>query len=517
MKSEPSVGSHLWMSSPRGHRLAALTSSLPVECRSSSLGEEGLFATAACEADTVILSDVPLCWLPEVRENTFACAACGAFIGSNAQRLAALDPRQPSALLTLPVLDDDDASDPAKMNIALPKSCGASCPRRTLPSPDLAVTAGEQGWDQVQLASQLVAHTVAAHAACDRADGNEESPSWRAALDAMASPPWDEVCRASRGGSSDASAGASDEDDDPLLPRKTLPALVAALRESGLPHSSITAVVPCRGKARATGEELWGRALATIARNAIWVQIPSPLVFYLARLGEGLDEGDARCSSVLPQLAGVIERIADHRRKRAKPRRGEEGGQRKRLRRNIEEEALESEEEEEEEEEGEDDDEEDENDDAENEDGEDEDSEEEEEDGDEEEESDGEEELRFDWGVPAANAKVSGSRNSTESRRLRFSSSLFPAHKGTALFPLISKVNHSCRPNCYLLWTSCSVASLVASVDIRPGDELQISYLGEKAECFSAARRRRWLRENYGFECRCEECAAAMAAAAASR
>ena len=47
---------------------------------------------------------------------------------------------------------------------------------------------------------------------------------------------------------------------------------------------------------------------------------------------------------------------------------------------------------------------------------------------------------------------------------------------------------------------------LVAREDIAAGTELTIDYLGEKAASFSVARRRRWLRAQYGFDCRCEAC-----------
>ena len=91
-------------------------------------------------------------------------------------------------------------------------------------------------------------------------------------------------------------------------------------------------------------------------------------------------------------------------------------------------------------------------------------------------------------------------------KTLSFSSSLFPAHKGTALYPLQSKVNHSCSPNCFLLWNRDSTVQLVAMEEIPKGTELTINYLGDKSDAYSGARRRRWLRENYGFDCACVAC-----------
>ena len=62
-------------------------------------------------------------------------------------------------------------------------------------------------------------------------------------------------------------------------------------------------------------------------------------------------------------------------------------------------------------------------------------------------------------------------------RTVSFSTEIFPPLRGTALYPLISKVNHSCAPNCMLLWSRDCTARLVVTTPLSPGDELTIDYL----------------------------------------
>ena len=333
-------------------------------------------------------------------------------------------------------------------------------------------TKDRSGWDQVQLAAQLVAHLVNSYT--EIIDSKALSSAWRSALDALYSPTWAEVC--------------CDDDDDPKLAEKTLPAVVIALRAAGLRKASIDAILPTSGSGRARGLKLWSRCLGAIARNCIWVQIPSPLVFYLNSFGEALEDEaapqHAECKASLKRIAPIIERLnaAQADGKRAREEGGDdEGPPRKRLRGDVaeEEEDAEDEEDDDSEEEGEEEESDDES-------------------SDESEESDGEEEVQFEWAVPIG----AGATTKT----LSFSSSLFPAHKGTALYPLQSKVNHSCSPNCFLLWNRDSTVQLVAMEEIPKGTELTINYLGDKSDAYSGARRRRWLRENYGFDCACVAC-----------
>ena len=75
------------MPAGRQARLAALTGSYPVTVRATRDCGDGLFATAACEADTLLISDVPLAWLPSSKQRLPTCAGCGACLGSAGAQL----------------------------------------------------------------------------------------------------------------------------------------------------------------------------------------------------------------------------------------------------------------------------------------------------------------------------------------------------------------------------------------------------------------------------------------------
>ncbi|KAH7459541.1 Histone-lysine N-methyltransferase ATXR2 [Phytophthora ramorum] len=78
----------------------------------------------------------------------------------------------------------------------------------------------------------------------------------------------------------------------------------------------------------------------------------------------------------------------------------------------------------------------------------------------------------------------------------------FVGVEGTALFSGICTMNHSCDPNCTVLYTKDGAAHVFAVQDITEGEELCISYIDvdqevdERAEC---------LRE-YQFACHCTRC-----------
>jgi hypothetical protein len=392
--------------------------------------------------------------------------------------------------LCLPNLDDDKSTPPPKNKRRRTSACccGAECPRAPPehpPSLDGLVDGQGDNIEQVQLAAQLLARLVRL------ASRSSASPlsagGWTAVMDALASPRWEEVCEASES-----------SEDDAELPSSTIRSVRLALENSArLGKREICALLGPEKLATAANDEgtlLWSRALGTVARNALFVQIPNPVVFYLAEFDQGLHRGDARCESVVRGLASCIERIAARRAKE-----GEAGGA---VRRGLREAADVRSEEDEGREDDDDDDEEDgsgsgDEDDDDDDDDDDRSSDDESSD---EEESDPEEEVHFSWSVPAE------AGSGVAPRQLEFSSSLFEAHKGCALYALICKVNHSCAPNAFVLWTRDSCARLVAREDIAAGTELTIDYLGEKAASFSVARRRRWLRAQYGFDCRCEAC-----------
>lgn len=73
---------------------------------------------------------------------------------------------------------------------------------------------------------------------------------------------------------------------------------------------------------------------------------------------------------------------------------------------------------------------------------------------------------------------------------------------GRALFPAtVSLLNHSCRPNCALVFEAGPVAKLVALADVLPGQELTISYID--AERMSEQERYRRLQLHHAFSCSC--------------
>ena len=76
---------------------------------------------------------------------------------------------------------------------------------------------------------------------------------------------------------------------------------------------------------------------------------------------------------------------------------------------------------------------------------------------------------------------------------------------GGALFAFLSKLNHSCRPNCVVLASASLSATLRSIRAIGEGEELTISYLGETVNS-SVDERRQELYERYGFMCACESC-----------
>ncbi|KAG5478071.1 hypothetical protein LSCM4_05470 [Leishmania orientalis] len=88
---------------------------------------------------------------------------------------------------------------------------------------------------------------------------------------------------------------------------------------------------------------------------------------------------------------------------------------------------------------------------------------------------------------------------------------------GVALYDIAAKLNHSCVPNvCFQPTMGPVAASVVALRSIEVGEQLFTSYIrvedfGEQTSA-AAARRRCYLKDHYGFECRCPVCVFAEAA-----
>ncbi|TDH66293.1 hypothetical protein CCR75_007357 [Bremia lactucae] len=78
----------------------------------------------------------------------------------------------------------------------------------------------------------------------------------------------------------------------------------------------------------------------------------------------------------------------------------------------------------------------------------------------------------------------------------------FVGVEGTALFSGICTMNHSCDPNCTVLYTKDGAAHVFAVQDISEGEELCISYIDVDQ---NVNERQACLRE-YLFVCRCSRC-----------
>ena len=76
----------------------------------------------------------------------------------------------------------------------------------------------------------------------------------------------------------------------------------------------------------------------------------------------------------------------------------------------------------------------------------------------------------------------------------------------SAVYPKISCVNHSCMHNAEVQWFDEShEGTLVATRDIRKGEEIFISYIPDHVQADTVHARRASLRD-YGFECDCQKC-----------
>ncbi|KAK9480613.1 hypothetical protein V1514DRAFT_324933 [Lipomyces japonicus] len=80
-------------------------------------------------------------------------------------------------------------------------------------------------------------------------------------------------------------------------------------------------------------------------------------------------------------------------------------------------------------------------------------------------------------------------------------SSLFDS-VGIMLDLLLARINHSCQPNCVLVFDG-SVFSVVAMANINDGDEITISYIDNTQ---NKRYRKRELKKRYFFDCVCEKC-----------
>lgn len=224
---------------------------------------------------------------------------------------------------------------------------------------------------------------------------------------------------------------------------------------------------------RVTGAVLaWSRAqfstlLGLLAMNAVEVKVPHPLVFQLSELAQSDSPADRlRLAGLAPLLEQLAQRHAAERaRSEEQHASGESEG--------------EGEGEAEGETEGEDASE-----------------------GEGEEwsgsSSDGDE--SFDLALPCAGA-------GGQARELLLPSAALPPSRGVALYPHVALLNHSCAPNCEVVWAhpSSALASVVTTRGIEAGEELSISYVDVR---LGTRERRGALERRYGFRCDCGRCAA---------
>lgn len=76
------------------------------------------------------------------------------------------------------------------------------------------------------------------------------------------------------------------------------------------------------------------------------------------------------------------------------------------------------------------------------------------------------------------------------------------SHIGTAVYPDVALINHSCLPNVIVTYNGTS-AEIRAVQNMKPGDELFISYIDL---LYPTDDRNSMLRDSYYFTCECQEC-----------
>uniref|UniRef100_A0A3Q1HYZ6 [histone H3]-lysine(4) N-trimethyltransferase n=1 Tax=Anabas testudineus TaxID=64144 RepID=A0A3Q1HYZ6_ANATE len=76
------------------------------------------------------------------------------------------------------------------------------------------------------------------------------------------------------------------------------------------------------------------------------------------------------------------------------------------------------------------------------------------------------------------------------------------SHLGTAIYPDVALINHSCLPSVIVTYNGTS-AEVRAVQDMKPGDEVLISYIDL---LYPTDDRNNRLRETYYFTCDCKEC-----------
>lgn len=78
-----------------------------------------------------------------------------------------------------------------------------------------------------------------------------------------------------------------------------------------------------------------------------------------------------------------------------------------------------------------------------------------------------------------------------------------PFGRDQVIFPILSRANHSCRPNCLVDGDLGTMRALSA---VEVGEELTVSYLADEKLLQSCAHRRAELKQRWSFHCCCRRC-----------
>lgn len=84
-----------------------------------------------------------------------------------------------------------------------------------------------------------------------------------------------------------------------------------------------------------------------------------------------------------------------------------------------------------------------------------------------------------------------------------FSTAIFPPSEGTALLGFCASINHSCDPNCEIVYMHDANALVVSTRAISEGEELTIPYVPTN---LPVQKRRNVLFKRYRFYCECTKC-----------
>lgn len=75
------------------------------------------------------------------------------------------------------------------------------------------------------------------------------------------------------------------------------------------------------------------------------------------------------------------------------------------------------------------------------------------------------------------------------------------------VFPIISNLSHSCDPSCRVSWSpEQKTLDLVVIQPLKIGDQITICYDHNQIYELPVEGRQKYLKENYGFNCRCSRC-----------